>query len=194
MEPFPGADPGGASLPRTRGRRSEGRELGKRDPDAHCIASETSGLPVTPFPTIPIGALPQGRTGPPPVQEAAGRRSEGHTWCARQDLNLRCPRPQRGLDAAGVRAHGAVIRCRPGSPALRRPGHGLCDGSGLPGKVSNLHCGGQGPEACRLADPALRAEGAIRTRRPRGLSSRGIPVPVTPASCATRDLNPEPSA
>lgn len=24
--------------------------------------------------------------------------------CARQDLNLRCPRPQRGLDAAGVRA------------------------------------------------------------------------------------------
>lgn len=34
-EPFPGADPGDASLPRTRGRRSEGRELGKRDSDAH---------------------------------------------------------------------------------------------------------------------------------------------------------------
>src|SRR5947209_2058234 len=27
---------------------------------------------------------------------------------------------------------------------------------------------------------APRAEGAIRTRKPRGLSSRGIPVPVTP--------------
>ena len=38
-----------------------------------------------------------------------------------------------------------------------------CDGVELLGKVSNLHCGGQGPEACRLADPALRAEGAIRT-------------------------------
>ena len=34
-EPSPGADPGDASLPRTRGRRSEGRELGKRDSDAH---------------------------------------------------------------------------------------------------------------------------------------------------------------
>ena len=34
-EPFPGADPGGASLPRTRGRRSEGRELGKRDSNTH---------------------------------------------------------------------------------------------------------------------------------------------------------------
>jgi len=31
----------------------------------------------------------------------------------------------------------------------------VCDGPKLPGKVSNLHCGGQGPEACQLADPAL---------------------------------------
>ena len=35
----------------------------------------------------------------------------------------------------------------------------VCDGPKLPGKVSNLHCGGQGPVACRLADPALRALG-----------------------------------
>lgn len=35
------------------------------------------------------------------------------------------------------------------------------------------------------------AEGASRTRKPRGLSSRGIPVPFTPAWCATRDLNPD---
>ena len=69
-----------------------------------------------------------------------------------------------------------------------------CDGVELLGKVSNLRCGAQNPEACRLADPALRAEGAIRTRKPRGLSSRGIPVPVTPASCAARDSNPEPAA
>ena len=34
----------------------------------------------------------------------------------------------------------------------------------LPGQVSNLHCGGQSPVACQLADPALRAEGATRTR------------------------------
>ena len=34
----------------------------------------------------------------------------------------------------------------------------------LPGQVSNLHCGGQGPVACQLADPASSAEDAIRTR------------------------------
>lgn len=50
MEPFPGVEPGSASIPRTRGRRSEGRELGKRDSDAHCAASKADGLPVTPFP------------------------------------------------------------------------------------------------------------------------------------------------
>ena len=84
-----------------------------------------------------------GRT---PVRRALRARR----LCARQDLNLRCPRPQRGLSTAGVRARGAV-----GARAV---------GAELPGQVSNLHCGGQGPVACRLADPASRAEGAIRTR------------------------------
>jgi hypothetical protein len=36
------------------------------------------------------------------------------------------------------------------------------------------------------------AEGASRTHRPRVLSSRGLPVAVTPALCAARDLNPDP--
>ena len=36
------------------------------------------------------------------------------------------------------------------------------------------------------------AEGASRTHRPRGLSSRGLPIAVTPAWCAARDLNPAP--
>jgi hypothetical protein len=35
------------------------------------------------------------------------------------------------------------------------------------------------------------AEGASRTHRPRVLSSRGLPVAVTPALCAARDLNPD---
>jgi hypothetical protein len=37
-----------------------------------------------------------------------------------------------------------------------------------------------------------RAEGASRTHRPRVLSSRGLPIAVTPAWCAARDLNPDP--
>jgi hypothetical protein len=36
------------------------------------------------------------------------------------------------------------------------------------------------------------AEGASRTHRPRALRSRGLPVAVTPAKCAARDLNPDP--
>ena len=37
----------------------------------------------------------------------------------------------------------------------------VCDGVKLPGEASNFHCEGQGPEACQLADPALRASGKI---------------------------------
>ena len=39
---------------------------------------------------------------------------------------------------------------------------------------------------------ALSAEGAIRTRRPRGLSSRGLPIAVTSAYAAG-DSNPDPT-
>jgi hypothetical protein len=42
-----------------------------------------------------------------------------------------------------------------------------------------------------LDERAPSAEGAIRAHRPRGLSSRGLPVAVTPA-CAARGSNPVP--
>jgi hypothetical protein len=40
--------------------------------------------------------------------------------------------------------------------------------------------------------PEPSAEGAIRTHRPRGLSSRGLPVAFTPAWCAARASNSVP--
>ena len=46
--------------------------------------------------------------------------------------------------AIGLRARGAVTRCRPGSPALRGQGHKPCVTALLPGKDSNLDC--RGPE------------------------------------------------
>ena len=84
MEPFPGADPGDASLPRTRGRRSEGRALGKRDSDAHCIASKASGLPVTPFPT---GALPRVELGSRAYRARVDAGPEGAAWLTLVSLN-----------------------------------------------------------------------------------------------------------
>jgi hypothetical protein len=80
-----------------------------------------------------------------------------------------------------------------GADPDRRPYGGrvtaVCDGGPPGGQARRTARGLQGRPRT-----GPRAEGAIRTRKPRGLSSRGIPVPVTPASCAARDSNPEPSA
>jgi hypothetical protein len=42
----------------------------------------------------------------------------------------------------------------------------------------------QNPASCQLDEKALGAEGAIRTRKPRGLSPRGLPIAVTSACAA----------
>ena len=74
-------------------------------------------------------------------------------------MPIRAARPYRGHVDAGPKG---------GADPDHQPYEGqvtaACDGVKLPGEVSNFHRGGQDPEACRLADPALRAEGAIRTR------------------------------
>jgi hypothetical protein len=192
MEPLPGADPGGASLPRTRGRRSEGRVLGKRDSDAHFVASKASGFPITPFPTespSPGSSWATALTG-------SGWTPVRGAWCARQDLNLRHPRPQRGLSAAGVRAHGAVTRCRTGPPALRGRGHKPCVTAKLRNQDSNLDSSGPEPDVLPVTPfpIKIRAEGGIRTRKPRSLSSRGLPVAFTSAWCAVRITISQPFA
>ena len=52
-EPLPGADPGGRSLPRIGAHWREGRELGKRDSDAHLNAPKACGLPLPHSPSEP---------------------------------------------------------------------------------------------------------------------------------------------
>jgi hypothetical protein len=54
--------------------------------------------------------------------------------------------------------------------------------------VSRVRAG----RVCQFPHIPSSAEGASRTHKPRGLNPRGLPVAVTPAWCAARDLNPDP--
>lgn len=70
-----------------------------------------------------------------------------------------------------------AVRCTKAEP---QP----CAAAWLPGLDSNQRGGVQSPAGDAYAPPGNGAEGAIRTRRPRGLSSRGLPIAVTPACAA----------
>lgn len=76
-----------------------------------------------------------------------------------------------------------AVRCTKAEP---QP----CAAASLPLLDLNQDFRSQGPASCQLDEKALRAEGAIRTRMPRGLSSRGLPVAITSA-CAARESNPD---
>ena len=75
---------------------------------------------------------------------------------------------------------------------LTKAGPQPCAAAKLAILASNQETPGPGPGGFAVFPQwPSGAEGASRTRKPRGLSSRGIPVPFTPAWCATRDLNPD---
>jgi hypothetical protein len=75
---------------------------------------------------------------------------------------------------------------------LTRAGPQPCAAAKLAILASNQETPGSGPGgSARFPQWPSGAEGASRTRKPRGLSSRGMPIPFTPAWCATRDLNPD---
>ena len=100
-------------------------------------------------------------------------------------------RPRPGASAVGLRGHGVATRCRPGSPALRGRGRSRARRQSWPSWHRTRKLQVQSPAGLPDSPMAIGAEGGSRTRRPRGLSSRGMPVPFTPAWCATRDLNPD---
>jgi hypothetical protein len=70
-----------------------------------------------------------------------------------------------------------AVRCTKAEP---QP----CAAASLPLVDLNHDFRNQNPASCQLDEKALGAEGAIRTRRPRGLSSRGLPIAVTSACAA----------
>lgn len=93
MEPFPGADPGTASIPRTRGRRSERHVLGAQDSNLKPAAPRAAALARLSY--RPSRAAVRCRAEPPALQER-GRSRARRPVCPRPDLNRHCPPPQGG--------------------------------------------------------------------------------------------------
>jgi hypothetical protein len=115
LEPSPGADPGSQSIPRTGGRRSEGRELGNVDSNHDCWGQGPADchylIPIESRPPVPIQASP-----------LTGGRSQpcAAALCAREDLNLHSPRgPQRPQHCASTCSATGTLEPPPGAD----PGH-----------------------------------------------------------------------
>jgi hypothetical protein len=181
------------------------QELGKRDSDAHLKASRACGMPL---PHSPSGASSRTRTGTFCVQ---GRRASD---CAKEaNPGVLRPTPRGAARIRDRTLGGSRTRINVALDHARLPACGTsawsrhpvptrisrltgarsqpCVTASLPGLESNQRALGSEPRRDASNPPGISAEGAIRTHRPRGLSSRGRPVPVTPAWCATWDLNPE---
>lgn len=119
MEPLPGVEPGDVSIPRTRGRRSEGRELAGLESNQRPRTVQSRGAPAdratghqSPSPGSnwagcpyrgPPDAGPKGIVSPAGFGPALPTSSR---WC---------------LLPLGYE-DGAATRCRAGPPALRGPG------------------------------------------------------------------------
>jgi hypothetical protein len=112
--------------------------------------------------------------------------------CARRDLNPQPPGPRPGASACWATSTWSRHPVPTRVTRLTRAGPQPCAAAKLAILASNQETPGPGPGGSAVFPqwPSC-AEGASRTRKPRGLSSRGIPVPFTPARCATRDLNPD---
>jgi hypothetical protein len=83
----------------------------------------------------------------------------------------------------------------PGRPlyesAVRKRSRKPCAAAKLGYQASNLESSRfRAGWVCLFPHIPLNAEGAIRTRKPRGLSSRGLPVAIT-CAYAAGDSNPE---
>jgi hypothetical protein len=119
MEPFPGVEPGGPSLPRTNARRREGPELGAQGSNLECPGPRPGGSADSP--TAHQSPSPGSNWAGGPYKELpdAGPKGMRVLGAIRTrtagDLNAVPP-------AIGLRGHGAATRCRPGSPSLRGRG------------------------------------------------------------------------
>src|SRR5450759_82398 len=177
MEPPPGFEPGSRpyqerALPSELRRPGWGMRIrtstARHQKPADCLLSDSP----EPFPRVELDRHPyKGRvdTGP-----------KGIVSSARFELALPTTSPSCLLPL-GLRGLGAATRCRPGPPALRGRGHKPCaTAQQLGNQDSNLDRQLQRLPCCQLHHSPSSTGGGIRTRTPRGLSSRGLPVASLP--------------
>jgi hypothetical protein len=188
MEPLPGVEPGDVSIPRTRGRRSEGRELGVRGSNLEPPVPKTDALPVE-LPPIraPTGCYPRLA-----VLTRNARTLVPGASCARRDSDPQPPGPRPGASTYWATSTWSRHPVSNRASRLTKAGPQAVRGgaAGHPG-LEPGNSGSRARRICQFSQWPSGAEGASRTRKPRGLSSRGMPVPFTPAWCATWDLNPD---
>ena len=164
MEPARGIGPRlppyhGDVLPLSLSRR----ELGKRDSDAHLVASKAEGcqLPHSPSEPPPSATLGCRSYKERPVVGPEGRGVPGGI----RTRNL------QALDLAplpiGLQAHGAATRCRPGSPAVRERGRSRARRRSWPILASNQETLGSEPRrAAKFPQwPSVRKARFERTYR-----------------------------
>jgi hypothetical protein len=138
MEPSPGADPGNASIPRTRGRQSEGHELAGLDSNQR--RTEVQSL-------VAPASRATGQCEPPAGLEPAACRLQGGRSSlvsyrgiayARRDSNPQQhgpqPCPSTRLRHERIRA---ATRCRTGPFAVRRRSRKPCAAARLAILASN---------------------------------------------------------
>jgi hypothetical protein len=184
MEPLPGVEPGDVSIPRTRGRRSEGHELAGLESNQRPRTVQCRSAPAD---------RATGQWSPRRVPPSARR-----TYKVRPVLGPRGPVCQAGFEPATSRPSTWRLSLlgykHMEPPPGADPGHPPYEGEAAAVRGGNAghpgfepgNSGSRARRVCRFPQWPLGAEGASRTRKP-----RGIPVPFTPAWCATRDLNPD---
>jgi hypothetical protein len=132
----------------------------RRSEPRSCIRME-------PFPRVELGQHPyKGRAGGRPEGHRVPGATRTHTA---QPLMLVPP-------AVGLRGHGAAIRCRPGSPALRGQGRSRARRRSWPSWPRTRKLRGQGPADLPILLMAIRVRKAgLEPAGREFLSSRGIP-------------------
>jgi hypothetical protein len=158
---------------------------------------EPSSITICPYSGETWRALPQGRTGPPPLQGAAGRRAEGQS--------VSPVRFERTLPSAscwcllplGYEDIRAATRCRSGSPALRGRGRSRARRQSYQGwnRTSVLLIQSQGgmPATHLVSREAIRftvRAAGVEPAPGRGLGS--MPLRWATPACAARASNPVP--
>jgi hypothetical protein len=158
----------GGVLPLPLNRRVAGR------PGFEPGSSRSKGRAGLPIPPPPIKS-------PHPVLPRASRSYKERLdvgprgACPRRDSNAHCRSPRdRDSYRLVYEDKRAATRGRTGSPAVRKRGRKPCAAAWLPGLESNQRAPVSETGRDASNPPGNGAEGAIRTHRPRGLSSRGL--------------------
>lgn len=172
MEPFPGVEPGGHSIPRNGGRRSEGHVLGTQGSNLKPAAPKTAALPVE---LLPNGAPAECHPRLPDLQGPPGHWTQGHRASDRNRTCMTLASHQH-LKLARIPFRHERVEPPPGADPGRLPYGGRA--AAVRGGVAS----GAGLEPAGAVFRGLLGRPCPTRNQDRALASR---------PCAARESNPE---